>query len=60
MNFSEHLLDSKDSLIKTMSKRIGALKQIKKVAYFKSRLNIANCIVMSKKIVSSATVQALC
>ena len=48
MNFSEHLLDSKDSLIKTINKRIGALKQIKKVASFKARLNIANGIVMSK------------
>ena len=48
MNFSEHLLDSKDSLIKTLNKRIGALKQIKKVASFKARLNIANGIVMSK------------
>ena len=48
MNFSEHLLDSKDSLIKTLNKRIGALKQIKKAASFKAKLNIANGIIMSK------------
>ena len=48
MNFSEYLLDSKDSLIKTLNKRIGALKQIRKVASFKAKLNIANGIVMSK------------
>ena len=48
MNFTEYLLDSKDSLIKTLNKRIGALKQIKKVASFKAKLNIANGIVMSK------------
>ena len=48
MNFSEHHLDSKDSLIKTLNKRIGALKQIKKAASFKAKLNIANGIIMSK------------
>ena len=48
MNFSEYLLDSKDSLIKTLNKRIGALKQIRKVASFKAKLNIANGIIMSK------------
>ena len=48
MGFSEHILDSKDSLIKTLNQRIGALKQIKKAASFKAKLNIANGIIMSK------------
>ena len=41
-------MDSKDSLIKTLNQRIGALKQIKKAASFKAKLNIANGIIMSK------------
>ena len=48
MGFSEHILDSKDSLIKTLNMRIGALKKINKVASFKAKLNIANGIIMSK------------
>ena len=48
MGFSEHILDSKDSLIKTLNMRIGALKKIRKVASFKAKLNIANGIIMSK------------
>ena len=48
MGFSEHIIDSKDSLVKTISKRIGALKKIRKVASFKAKLNIANGIIMSK------------
>jgi hypothetical protein len=48
MNFSEHIMDGKDALIKTLNKRIGALKKIKKAASFKTKLNIANGIFMSK------------
>ena len=48
MNFSEHIMDAKDALIKTLNKRIGALKKIKKCASFKAKLNIANGIFMSK------------
>ena len=48
MGFSEYIMDSKDSLIKTLNKRIGALKKIRKAASFKAKLNIANGIVMSK------------
>ena len=40
INFTEYLLDSKDSLIKTLNKRIGALKQIKKVASFNLSLTL--------------------
>ena len=45
MSFSEHIMDSKDSLIKTLNKRIGALKKIKKVDSFKAKLNIENGII---------------
>ena len=48
MTFSEHIVDSKDSLVKTLNKRIGALKKIKKAASFKAKLHIANGIIMSK------------
>ena len=48
MGFSEHILDCKDSLVKTLNQRIGALKMIKKAASFKAKLNIANGIIMSK------------
>ena len=48
MGFSEHIMDSQDSLIKTLNKRIGALKKIRRAASFKAKLNIANGIIMSK------------
>ena len=48
MSFSKHIVDSKDSLIKTLNMRIGALKKIKKAASFKAKLNIANGIILSK------------
>ena len=48
MGFSEHVIDSKHSLVKTLNKQIGALKKIKKAASFKSKLNIATGIIMSK------------
>ena len=48
MDFSEDIMDSKDSLRKTPDTRIGALKKIRKVSSFKSKLNIENEIVMSK------------
>ena len=48
MSFSEHLMDNKESLIKILNKRIGALKQLRKAASFKAKLNIANGIIMSK------------
>ena len=41
-------MDNKDSLVKTLNKRISALKMIRKAASFKAKLNIANGIVMSK------------
>ena len=48
MTFSQHVMDGKDALIKTLNKRIGALKKIRNVASFKAKLNIANGIFMSK------------
>ena len=41
-------MDAKDALIKTLNKRIRALKKIKKSASFKAKLNIANGIFMYK------------
>ena len=43
-------MDSKDALIKSLNKRIGAMKKISRVASFKPRQNIANGIFMSKLI----------
>ena len=48
MGFSGHVIDSKDSLGKTLNKQIGALKKRKKAASFKAKLNIATEIIMSK------------
>ena len=48
LKFNEYLTDSKDALIKTLNKRIGALKLIKNAATFKAKLSIANGIFMSK------------
>ena len=48
MGFSEHIVDSKDPLVKTLNKIIGALKKIKKAASIKTKLNIANRMIMSK------------
>jgi hypothetical protein len=48
MGFSEYIMDNKDSLIKSLNRRIGALKKISKVASFKAKLNIGNGIIMSK------------
>ena len=48
MDFSEDIMDSKDSLRKTLNTRIGALKKIRKVSSFKAKLNIENGIVVSE------------
>ena len=48
MGFSEYIMDNKDSLIKSLNRRIGALKKISKVVSFKAKLNIGNGIIMSK------------
>ena len=48
MKWEEHLQDSGDSLIRSLSTRLGALKIIGRVASFKNRKLIANGIFMSK------------
>ena len=50
MKFREHLQDNEKSLIKSLNKRLSALKQIKKVTSFSQRLAIANGIFYSKVI----------
>ena len=37
MKWREHVLDSGKSMVKTLNKRVGALKKIQKMASFKSR-----------------------
>ena len=48
MKFREYLQDNEKSLIKSLNKRLNALKQIKRVASFSQRLAIANGIFNSK------------
>ena len=48
LKFSEHILNSDKSLVKSLNTRLKALLQIKRVASFKVRLMIANGIFMSK------------
>ena len=48
MKWGEHLQDGQDSLIRSLSTRIGALKIIGRVASFKNRKLIANGIFLSK------------
>ena len=50
MKWKEHILESDQSLVKDLNKRLGALKKIQKKASFKSRKLIANGIFMSKLI----------
>ena len=48
MKWAEHILEGKDSLIKSLTKRVSALKLIGKVATFKTRKMIADGVFMSK------------
>ena len=50
MRWREHILDSKDSLLKCMIKRVGAMGKVRKSASFKTRKMIANGIFLSKLI----------
>ena len=50
MRWKEHVMTNEDSLIKSLTKRQGAIKKISSVASFKSRKMIANGIFMSKLI----------
>ena len=50
MRWVEHVLDSDESLVKSLNTRLGALKKICHIASFKTRKTIANGIFMSKLI----------
>ena len=50
MRWREHILDNKESLLKSLNKRVGAIKKISKSASFKTRKMIANGIFISKLI----------
>ena len=50
MRWREHVLDSENSMVKSLNKRLGALRKIQKTASFKSRKMIATGIFMSKLI----------
>ena len=50
MRWVEHVLDSNESLVKALNRRLAALKKISPVASFKTRKAIANGVFMSKLI----------
>ena len=50
LKWRDHVLDGENSLVKSLNKRLGALKKIKNMASFKARKMIATGIFMSKLI----------
>ena len=42
------MISGKDSLVKSLNKRIGALKSLSNMASFKTRLSICSALIMSK------------
>ena len=50
MKWKEHIMNNKDSLIRNLNKRAGALKKISQSCSFKTRKMIANGIYISKLI----------
>ena len=48
MKWSEYIIDNKESLVRGLSSRVGALKKLSKVASFRNRKIIADGIFMSK------------
>ena len=50
LGWREHILDSEKSMVKSLNKRLGALRKIQKTASFKTRKMIATGIFMSKLI----------
>ena len=48
MKWAEHISGNKESLVRSLSVRVGALKQVCKVAEFRNRKMIADGIFMSK------------
>ena len=47
LKFTEHIQNNEKSMIKTLNKRLNALRKVSKYASFKSRKMIANGIIMS-------------
>ena len=50
LGWREHISDSENSMVKSLNKRLGALRKIQKTASFKTRKMIATGIFMSKLI----------
>ena len=50
MHWKEHIMDSKEALLKSMSTRAGAIKMISTMASFRTRKMITNGIFLSKLI----------
>ena len=47
LGFGQHLIEGRDSLLCSLTKRINALKLVSKVANFKTRLNVCSALVVS-------------
>ena len=50
MKWAEHIQDNEDSLLRALNTRLNALKQLSKIAGFKTRKMVADGIFMSKLI----------
>ena len=50
LRWRHHILDSENSMVKSLNKRLGAVKKIQKIASFKTRKMIATGIFLSKLI----------
>ena len=50
LRWAEHILDSDESLVKSLSTRLGALKKLSSLASFKTRKTVASGIFLSKLI----------
>ena len=50
LRWRHHILDSENSMVKSLNKRLGAVQKIQKIASFKTRKMIATGIFLSKLI----------
>ena len=48
MKWAEHILNGEESLVKALTRQLGALKKVGRVASFKNRKMIAEGLIMSK------------
>ena len=48
LGFGEYLLHRKNSVLSSITKRVGALKKISRIASFKTRLSVCTSLVMSR------------